>query len=316
MLTEAGVTEGRAPFGEYQTWYRITGDMASGRTPLIVAHGGPGCTWDYVERCAALAGDGRAVIHYDQIGNGNATRLPDKGAAFWTVDLFLAELRNLIAHLGLEGGYHLLGQSWGGMLGAEHAVTRPAGLRALVLADSPASMPVWITETARLRNALPAETRAVLDLHEAAGTTDHPDYEAATKVFNARHVCRLNPAPDGVQRTNRAMAADSHVYNLMIGPNEFHITGTLKVWDISDRLSRINVPVLLISGAFDEATPATIQPFADNIEDVRWHIFPNSSHMPHVEEFDDCMKKVGAFLAECDAGSECVQCCATVQTGQ
>ena len=300
MYTTAKITEGFAAFGPYETWYRIAGDLGAGLPPLIVAHGGPGCTWDYVESFAAIAETGRAVIHYDQIGNGNSTRLPEKGADFWTVDLFLNELRTLIAHLGLSR-YHLLGQSWGGMLGAEFGVTQPPGLVSLILADSPASMPIWISETARLRADLPADIRAVLDLHEAAGTTDHPDYARATKAFNARHVCRLDPAPEEVQRTNRAMAADAHVYNLMIGPNEFHITGSLKDWDVSDRVHRITVPVLLISGAYDEATPATIQPFAGNIPDTRWHIFPNASHMPHVEEFDACITLVAAFLAECDA---------------
>lgn len=300
MYTSAGIFEGRAPFGDYQTWYRVAGDLGSGLTPLIVAHGGPGCTWDYVESYAALAENGRPVIHYDQIGNGHSTRLPEKGAEFWTVDLFLDELCNLIAHLELTE-YHLLGQSWGGMLGAEFAVTRPVGLKALVLANSPASMPLWIAETARLRADLPAEVRAVLDRHEAAGTTDHEEYRKATKAFNARHVCRLDPLPDGVQRTNRALEADAHVYNLMIGPNEFHITGTLKNWDVSDRLHQVDVPTLLISGAHDEATPATVQPFADLIPDTHWRIFPQSSHMPHVEEFEACMAEVGGFLAECDA---------------
>lgn len=72
------VTEGKAPFRDYETWYRVTGDLGSGLAPLIVAHGGPGCTHDYVESFAALADVGRAVIHYDQIGNGRSTRLPEK----------------------------------------------------------------------------------------------------------------------------------------------------------------------------------------------------------------------------------------------
>jgi len=291
--------EGLAGFGDYRTWYRITGDLG-GAAPLIVAHGGPGCTHDYVDSFKALTRTGRAVIHYDQIGNGRSTRLPEKGAAFWTVGLFLDELRNLIDHLGIAQHYYLLGQSWGGMLGAEFAVTRPPGLKALVLADSPASMPLWIEETGRLRAALPADVQAVLTRHEQAQTTDHPDYVAATKVFNLRHVCRLDPAPEAVQRTHEAMEADSHVYNLMIGPNEFHITGTLADWTVIDRLHLVDVPTLLISGAHDEATPATVQPFADRIPDVRWHVFPQSSHMPHVEEFDDCMRIVGDFLLECD----------------
>ncbi|HEY0501736.1 MAG TPA: alpha/beta fold hydrolase, partial [Kutzneria sp.] len=136
------VTEGRAKFGEHETWYRITGELGSGGVPLVVLHGGPGCTHDYLLRLTALAGD-RAVVHYDQLGSGRSTHLPESAPDFWTVELFLAELDNLLETLGIADRYALLGQSWGGMLAAEHAVRRPAGLRGLVIANSPASMHLW-----------------------------------------------------------------------------------------------------------------------------------------------------------------------------
>ena len=82
----------------------------------------------------------------------------------------------------------------------------------------------------------------------------------------------------------------------MNGPSEFHVVGTIRDWSIIDRLGRVDVPVLLISGRHDEATPATVQPYADGIKDVRWQIFNNSSHMPHVEETEACLKLVGNFL--------------------
>jgi len=119
------VVEGFAPFGEWQTWYRITGDLHSGKTPLVVAHGGPGCTHDYLLALAKLADTGRPVVHYDQIGGGRSTHMPERGGDFWTVDLFLDEITNLLTFLGINDRYFLLGQSWGGMLGAEHAIRRP-----------------------------------------------------------------------------------------------------------------------------------------------------------------------------------------------
>ena len=122
------VLEGQAPFRDYATWYRVTGDLSATKAPLVVLHGGPGCTHDYVDSLKGIAATGRAVVHYDQLGNGRSTHLRDKGADFWTVELFLDELANLTRHLGIERGYHVFGQSWGGMLGAEHAVTRPSGL--------------------------------------------------------------------------------------------------------------------------------------------------------------------------------------------
>jgi L-proline amide hydrolase len=292
--------EGFAPYGPYQTWYRVTGDLQSGKPPLFVLHGGPGCTHDYVDSFKGLAARGRAVIHYDQVGNGRSTHLPDKGADFWTVDFFKNELDNLIDHLEARSAYHVLGQSWGGMLGAEFAVTRPKGLVALVIANSPASMDLWVSEANRLRAELPPEVQATLLAHEAAGTTDTQAYKDAVKVFNERHVCRVVPMPDEVARTFAAIDADPTVYHTMNGPSEFHVIGTMRNWTIIDRLDSIDVPTFLISGHFDEATPAVVQPFADRIKDVRWRIFENSSHMPHVEEKALCLAAVGDFLEQHD----------------
>jgi L-proline amide hydrolase len=287
---------GMIPFREWQTWYRITGELANGGTPLVVLHGGPGAAHNYTLSIARIAAQGRAVVHYDQLGIGNSTHLPDKGAEFWTVELFLDELDNMLASLGIADGYHLLGQSWGGMLAAEHAVRRPAGLKSLTIADSPASMELWLSEANRLRGLLPPEVQETLLRHEAAGTTDSEEYRAAEKVFNDRHVCRIVPNPPEVEATNAAILADPTVYHTMNGPTEFHVVGTLKDWTVIDRIDRIDAPTLLISGRYDEATEAVVQPFADRIPDVRWTIFEHSSHMPHVEEEDAYLRLVGAFL--------------------
>ena len=255
------VREGYADFRGYRTWFRVTGDLSSGRLPLIVAHGGPGCTHDYVDSFKDLADTGRAVVHYDQLGNGRSTHLRDASADFWSVALFLAELDNLIEHLDISD-YALLGQSWGGMLGAEHAVRQPAGLKALIIANSPASMDLWCAAANELRQALPTEVQATLLRHEAAGTTDSAEYRAASDVYYARHVCRVQPEPAEVLRTNAAIEDDPTVYHTMNGPTEFHVIGSLRNWSIIERLPRIQVPTLLISGRFDEATPATVQPLS------------------------------------------------------
>jgi L-proline amide hydrolase len=240
------------------------------------------------------------VVPSSPPSNGRSTHLRDKGANFWTPRLFLDELENLLRHLKIDGRYHVLGQSWGGMLAAEHAVTQPKGLRALVIANSPASMELWVREANRLRDELPPQVQATLLKHEKAGTTDHSEYKDAVRVFYDRHVCRVTPWPEEVARTFKAIDEDPTVYMTMNGPSEFHVIGNLKTWSIIDRLDRIRVPTLLISGRYDEATPAVVQPFADRIKDVRWEIFENSSHMPHVEETERCLKVVGDFLDQHD----------------
>ena len=293
--------KGVVPFRGYQTWYRITGGERPSLPPLVVLHGGPGACHNYTLRFAALATPERAVIHYDQLGCGNSTHLPGAPADFWTVQLFLDELDTLLAHLGIAGGYHLLGQSWGGMLGAEHAIRRPAGLRGLVIANSPPSMELWVREANRLRANLPAEIQAALLKHEAAGTTSDPEYEAATQAFYARHVCRVQPWPEEVQASFAGIAADPTVYHTMNGPSEFHCVGSLRSWNIIDQLKHIRADTLLISGRHDEATAAVVRPFADRIPRNRWVIFENSSHMPHVEETAACLATIRTFLETNDA---------------
>ena len=288
--------EGTLAFDGAKTWYRITGDLDSGIIPLVVAHGGPGCTHDYLLRLTALARTGRPVIHYDQLGNGRSTHLPNADPSYWTPELFVAELDNLLTGLGIADSYHLLGQSWGGMLGAEFAVRRPAGLRRLVIANSPASMPLWSEAAGSLRAELPAAVNETLLEHERAGTTDSPEYLQAMRVFYDRHVCRVVPNPPEVAASFAAIDNDPTVYTTMNGPSEFHVVGSLKTWSIIDRLPLIEVPTLIISGRYDEAAPVAVRPYFDQIPDARWRIFDASSHMPHVEETERYLSVVQSFL--------------------
>ena len=52
--------EGRIPFRDYQTWYRIVGAGEDPeKLPVVLLHGGPGSAHDYIEPSEALAGTGR-----------------------------------------------------------------------------------------------------------------------------------------------------------------------------------------------------------------------------------------------------------------
>jgi L-proline amide hydrolase len=295
------MTEGRLRWDGHETWYRIVGqlDPAASQTPVIVCHGGPGAAHDYTEPIGDLSRFGRACVLYDQLGCGRSQHLRDAPAEFWTPQLFKDELVALARHLGVAERYVVIGQSWGGMLAMEHALDHPAGLRALVVADSPASIPLWVDEANRLRADLPPDVQATLTRHEAAGTTDDPAYEEAVMVFYERHLCRV-PFPDCVQRSFAQLAEDPTVYHTMNGPSEFHVVGSLKEWDITDRLHEITTPTLLVSGRYDEATPLIVGQIHERIAGSEWTIFEESSHMPHVEEAEAFLARVDAFLRTVD----------------
>jgi L-proline amide hydrolase len=296
------VREGTVQWNGGFTWYRVEGDLAGdGPAPLVILHGGPGAPHDYLESVADLARTAsRPCVLYDQLGCGRSRHLPDAPSDFWTVELFCQELTTVLDQLGIAERYHLLGQSWGGMLGMEHALIRPAGLLSLVVADSPASMELWLKEANRLRSLLPADVQDALARHEAAETTDSEEYEQAMMRFYERHLCRIVPFPDGLQRTFAQLAEDPTVYHTMNGPSEFHVIGTLRDWDITPRLVGIRVPVLVISGEYDEATPAVVRPLVDALPDARWELIKDASHTPHLEQPEQFLNLVAAFLSEHD----------------
>jgi len=278
------------------TWYRVVGDLKSTKTPVMVLHGGPGAGHNYCEPIAdVLAQTGRAAVLYDQIGCGNSTHLPDKPKEFWTPELFMEELVLLTQHLGISNKYNIVGQSWGGMLGMQFAISKPKGLNAMVIADSPASMEVWVSEANKLRKELPPEVEATLLKHEAAETTEDPEYVAAVDVLYSRHLCRI-PQPPYVVASFEQLAADPTVYHTMNGPSEFHVIGSLKHWDIRLQLKEITTPTLLVSGQYDEATPAMVKEIHGLIPGSKWELFAESSHMPHVEEPAKFKRVVSEFL--------------------
>jgi L-proline amide hydrolase len=201
--------------------------------------------------------------------------------------------------LNLAGRYHVLGQSWGGMLGMEHALEHPTGLRSLVVANSPASMELWLSEANRLRSLLPPEVQDMLARHEAANTTDSEAYEQAVMKFYERHLCRI-PFPDALRRTFAQLAEDPTVYHTMNGPSEFHVIGTLAGWDITPRLRDVRVPVLVISGEHDEATPTVVRPLVDALPDARWELVEGASHSTHLEQPERFLALVETFLSAHD----------------
>jgi proline-specific peptidase len=252
-----------------------------------------------MEPLEAIAGTGRRVIFYDQLGGAGRSDQPHD-PSLWTVDLYKDELATVIRALGL-GRFHLLGSSWGGMLAMEHALTQPLGLASLVIASSPASMRQWVAEANRLRADLPAEVNQTLLKHEAAGTTSDPEYQEAMLVFYQRHVCRLDPWPDCVTRTFARLEQNPEVYNTMNGPSEFFVTGTLKDWDITHRLPEIRVPALVISGEFDEATPAINRTVHEGIAGSESVILDGGSHMAFVEKPGEYVEIVDGFLGRVEA---------------
>jgi proline iminopeptidase len=258
--------------------------------PLLVLHGGPGFTHDYLEPLEALT-ERRDVVFFDQLGAGRSDRPANEW--LWQLDRFVREVEAVRSVLGLDR-MHLLGHSWGGCLAATYALAHPDRIASLVLASPLISVPRWLEDAARLRAALPEGVRVTLDSHEASGMTDCPEYSAATLFFYKRHFCRLDPWPDPLERTFAGMSAE--VYETMWGPTEFFCTGNLRDYDLTPRLHDIRVPTLFTCGWHDEATPDAMAAFRELVPGAELVVFEESSHSAHLEETGRYLLQVGSFL--------------------
>jgi len=258
----------------------VTYSFGAGDETVFCLNGGPGLPCDYLRDAhSCLKDHGFRVVAFDQLGCGASDRPTDP--KLWTIERYVAETETVRKALGL-GKVHLLGQSWGGWLAIEYALTHPGALKTLILDNTVADIPHLRSELDRLRGSLGPETVAMMQRHEAQGTFTHPEYAAAITVLNYRHVCRLAEWPAPVMRS----LGDWNMgpYTTMQGPNEFLYIGNLKDWNRVPDLHRIKVPVLITVGQHDEQTPACALRMKLHLPDAELHVFANSSHLPFYEE--------------------------------
>jgi len=275
-------------------WYCVEGADKSG-IPLIILHGGPGTPHDYLEPLSALS-DERPVIFYDQLGCGRSDRPSDK--SLWTVEHFVGELNLLKERLRL-GRVHILGQSWGTILACEYYFFKPEEVVSMVLSGPAMSIPQFEKDVRKLLAFLPKERQNAIHRAEASGRFDSREYADAMRTFYNRHVCRLDPWPDCLNRTLEGMG--TAVYEYMYGPSEFTVTGTLRNYSCVHRLGEIEVPVLLTCGRFDEATPSTIELYRREIVNCEMKIIEDASHEHHLEKPEEYMEAVRSFLKKVES---------------
>ncbi|KAH7906879.1 proline-specific peptidase [Hygrophoropsis aurantiaca] len=284
--------QGTIPFSfqgaTYQTWYKVYGSLTDcTRTPLVVLHGGPGITHDYLTPLSDLASSASIpVIVYDQLGNGRSTHVKDKDDSFWTIDLFVDELVNLLTYLRIQDNFDILGHSWGGVLASELIVRRrPEGLRHLILSNSLASMSLWDDSLGRLAAKFPQDVQDGL----ATGFDNPPLGRPALAKFHAVHGCTVKPVPQDVERTISQGWDDLTVTRAM--------EKVTRKWSIIDQLPSFpRIPTLVINGSADMSQDDVIAPFVSDIQGAQWVQFQKSSHMPFWEERAEYMDVVEGFL--------------------
>ena len=226
------------------------------------------------------------ILLYDQLDCAASTDLQDKAGdeTFWTVELFVAELDNLIDHLERRDGYDVLGQSWGSMLVADFAGRRPRGPAPLDPRERSREHGV---ECPRYSGA---ETPASSGPAGCPGTGreernwEDPAVKDLLALMSRKHVSRTSAPPPELVPAMRHLSEDTMVCRTMYATKWVAPRGTLGNWTSVPGLSRITAPALGYNGEFDTSQVATTVPFFELISKVRRITFADSGHFCHLED--------------------------------
>jgi len=290
MVKNKAAREGYIKVKGGKIWYSISAEDKA-TIPLLLLHGGPGASHYYLEPLRALSVQ-RPVILYDQLGCGRSERPKDN--TLWIIERFIDEIEMLREELKLNK-VHILGHSWGTMLAVDYMLTRkPQGVASLILSSPCLSVSRWQDDCRRFISELDPFDRRVIEESEASRNFDSEQYRQAMLNFYKKHLCRIYPWPECVEKTFENMGTD--VYGYMWGPSEFSVMGTLKNYERADKLKDIKLSVLFTCGRYDESSPETTEYFHKMVRGSEFKIFEDAAHMHHIEKTELYLDTASAFL--------------------
>jgi proline iminopeptidase len=271
----------RTPAGTYGVWVKRIGNNP--RLRVLLLHGGPGATHELLEACDSfLPAAGIEYYYYDQLGSGFSDQ-PDE-PSLWELDRFVDEVEQVRQALGLgRDDFVLYGQSWGGLLALEYALTYQRHLRALIVSNMMSSASAYAKYVRdelvpRMNQTALGEIKA----YEEKGETADPRYmELLMEHYYVHHILRMPPDqwPDPVVRGFAHI--NPAIYVPMQGPSELSFTENAKLatWERTDRLGEIDVPALVIGARHDSMDPAYMEMMATRLPQGRYLFCPDGSHM-------------------------------------
>ena len=275
---------------------------------LLVLHGGPGASHDYLlPQMLALASDYR-LIFYDQRGGGRS-RAEDRSPITWQTHV--EDLASLVRELSLEP-LTLVGYSWGGLLALLYSVAVAGGfpdqgmeLSAAVEAAAPPARMVLICPapaTTRLRAQFSAELarrqRAPWIQEERAAIAASGLRERDPAAY-AKRIFELGVAG---YFADPARARELTPFRV-IGRVQQSVWESLAGYDLTPQLPLIAAPTLVLHGAHDAIPLASSELIATSVAHGELVVLDESAHVPYVEGEAAFFAAVREFLQRTRAES-------------
>jgi len=290
-LAQTPAVEGFIDAGKgVKLYYRLVGN---GSEPVVLIHGGPGFTSDYLADDLMPMARNHKLLIYDQRGIGRSTLVSDSTAL--AAQRYAEDLEAIRTHLGHEQ-LTLLGHSWGVVPATLYAMQYPERVRRMVLvATIPAqrnglenafesmaaarddATRIRMAELSRIREANPADLAACREYYQLWFTPFFGASNAASRMKG--NVCAGSPE----SLTNKQNV------------NKFTFA-SLGDWDWTTALSRVRVPTLIIQGDRDPLPIASAREWAAAMPNARLLSLKGVGHFPHVEAPEPFFAAVDQFL--------------------
>jgi proline iminopeptidase len=287
------------PSGRFFVWTKRIGNNPD--LKVLLLHGGPGATHEYLDACDSfLPGAGVEYYYYDQLGSGFSDE-PDI-PALWSLERFVSEVEQVRVALGLgRRNFVLYGQSWGGLLALEYALTYQQHLRGLVISNMMASAPAYNAYASevlmpQMDQAVLAEVQAL----EKAGDYENPRYMGLLGPHYYRHHTLRMPLEEWPEPVVRGFAhINQKIYVPMQGPSEMGMHGeaSLASWDRVARLPEVTVPTLVIGARYDTMDPAHMEMMASRLPNGEYLYCPEGSHLAMYDDQEAYFAGLLSFLA-------------------
>ena len=290
-LTQPPANEGYLDAGKgVKLYYRIVG---SGNEPVVLIHGGPGFTSDYLADDLAPMARDHSLLVYDQRGIGRSTLVSDSTAL--AAERYVEDLEAIRKHFGLEQ-LTLFGHSWGVAPAALYAMQYPERVRRMILVGT---IPPERSGLVRAFEALAAARdsatlRRMADLSRIRETK--PDDLAACREYYELWFTPFFGTKAAASRMKGNVCAGSSE-SLKNKPNVDRFTfASLGDWDWLPSLGRVPVPTLIIQGQLDPLPIEDARRWAAAMPNARLLELKGVGHFPYVEAPEAFYAAVDQFL--------------------
>ena len=264
---------------KYRERQIMTYSIGKGSEVLLMLSGGPGCPCNFLrDTHLEYAKKDFRVVTWDPLGCGESDHVDDD--SLWEIERFVEEVEFVRDKLNL-GKIHLLGTSWGGLLGLEYLFRYQNNVKDFIIISSTFNVPLVQRGFERYKLALGHETMKMMALREADGTTDHPEYQGAFNILAYRHICRLDEWPECL---NKSLEISKPMLHKVFGKYLFNCTGIVRNYDRTNDLHKIKIPCLIIHGEHDYIITECATSMRDYLPNAELNILKNCSHTPFLED--------------------------------